>query len=94
MTALDWVVVLSKQLEKTVTQKQLEREVAEALGEDLQEIRRRGFSLADPLDVDFDPEPDDLPPQVVDWDSLDARRRTSFGSVIPARPMALPAVVI
>jgi hypothetical protein len=28
----------------------------------------RGFSQADPESVDFDPEPSDVPPQVIDWD--------------------------
>ncbi len=58
-----------------MTQHQLDREVASALGEDLQEVRRRGFSLADPLDVDFDPEPNDLPPQVLDWDEYDTEHQ-------------------
>ncbi len=58
-----------------MTQNQLDREVASALGEDLQEVRRRGFSLADPLDVDFDPEPNDLPPQVLDWDEYDSEHQ-------------------
>ncbi len=58
-----------------MTQNQLDREVASALGEDLHEIRHRGFSLADPLDVDFDPEPNDLPPQVLDWDDYDTEHQ-------------------
>jgi len=52
----------------------LQRAVARATGETLREIRRRGFGLADPAEVDFDPEPNDLPPQIVDWDELDAGR--------------------
>lgn len=52
-----------------MTQQQLDREVADATGEDLSEIRSRGFSIADPNEVNFDPEPFDLPPQVVDWDA-------------------------
>ncbi|MFO0871280.1 MAG: hypothetical protein U0935_20340 [Pirellulales bacterium] len=35
---------------------------------------RRGFSLVDPLNVNFDPEPDLLPPQFIDWDELDMSR--------------------
>lgn len=60
-----------------MTQQELESEVAQSLGEDIREIRRRGFSIADPLEVNFDPEPDDFPsaPQVVDWDAADAERR-------------------
>ncbi len=45
--------------------KQLEREVAAVTGESVSEIRRRGFSLADPTDTSFDPEP-----SVIDWDEL------------------------
>ena len=52
----------------------LERAVARATGEARREIRRLGFGLAEPFDVDFDPEPNELPPQVVDWDQLDAGR--------------------
>ena len=50
-----------------MTQAQLEREVADVTGEELNEIRRRGFSLADELEPAFDPEPPPLP-QVIDWD--------------------------
>jgi len=54
-----------------MTQQELDREVAKATGESLCEIRLRGFSIADPSDVAFDPEPDNLPPQFVDWDELE-----------------------
>jgi len=50
-----------------MTQAQLEREVAVATGEELNEIRRLGFSLADDLEPAFDPEPPTLP-HVIDWD--------------------------
>jgi len=52
----------------------LQRAVAHATGESLREIRRRGFGPADPVEVDFDPEPNDLPPQLVDWDELETNR--------------------
>ena len=55
-------------------QPQLDQLVADATGEDLHEIQRRGFSLADPTEVYFDPEPDCLLPQTIDWDELDAHR--------------------
>lgn len=54
-----------------MTQSQLERAVAFRTGESLTEIKRLGFSLATPLDVNFDPEPNDLPPQMLDWDEYD-----------------------
>ena len=40
-----------------MTQMQLEQLVAEATGEDLNSVRQRGFSVADPDEVCFDPEP-------------------------------------
>jgi len=57
-----------------MTQKQLDRLVARATGEDLAAIRHRGFSIANPMDVCFDPEPDQRAPQWVDWDELDRER--------------------
>jgi hypothetical protein len=52
----------------------LDRAVARATGETVREIRRRGFELVDPADVDFDPEPNATAPQIVDWDALAAER--------------------
>lgn len=60
-----------------MTQQELEHEVALALGEDLSEIRRRGFSIADAAEVNFDPEPDDLLPQIIDWDHFEEDRIVS-----------------
>ena len=56
-----------------MTQAKLNRAVSRVTGESLGTIRRRGFSVADPLDVDFDPEPYN-PPAMVDWDVVDANR--------------------
>jgi hypothetical protein len=53
-----------------MTRRQLEIEVATATGESLRTIRRRGFSVVESLESDFDPEPNDLPAQVIDWDEL------------------------
>jgi hypothetical protein len=61
-----------------VTQNQLNCAVALATGEPLPEIRRRGFSLADPGDVYFDPEPLDRSPQTIDWDEVDVGRISLF----------------
>ncbi len=58
-----------------MTQKELNRHVASRTGEELREIRRRGFSILDPLATDEDDELD-YPPQVIDWDELDRIRRT------------------
>ena len=59
-------------------QAQLDQQVAQATGEDLREVRFRGFSLADPLTVCFDPEPCELPPQILDWDQVDLERNVSL----------------
>lgn len=59
-------------------QAQLDKQVAHATGEDLREVRFRGFSLADPLTVRFDPEPCDLPPQILDWDQVDLERNVAL----------------
>ena len=39
-----------------MTQRELDREVANATGETVSEIRHLGFSIADPDEVTFDPE--------------------------------------
>ncbi len=51
-----------------MTQSQLNRAVADATGETVAEVRRRGFSLADPDEVAHDPE------RYVDWDAVDRDR--------------------
>jgi hypothetical protein len=61
-----------------MTYRQLHRAVAAVTGESLREIRRRGFGLADPPEVDFDPEPDDLALQIVNWDALALERCALF----------------
>ena len=58
-----------------MNQSQLDRAVARATGETLGTISHLGFSIADPKSARYDPEPSRRPPQVVDWDALDARRR-------------------
>jgi hypothetical protein len=65
-----------------MTQNQLNRLIADATGEDIDDIRQRGFSLADPLEVNFDSEPCDLPPQVVDWDEVDLQHNVA---IVPQR---------
>jgi len=57
-----------------MTQRELNCAVACATGESLCEIRRRGFSIVDLDDVRFDPEPDLLTPQMIDWDDVELRR--------------------
>jgi hypothetical protein len=52
-----------------VSQHDLDQEVARATGESLRTIRRRGFSIIDFSETQFDTEPDDTPAMVLDWDS-------------------------
>ncbi|MDB5342023.1 MAG: hypothetical protein JWP89_400 [Schlesneria sp.] len=49
-------------------QHDLDCAVATATGEELRVIRRRGFSLIDLQDDNFDPEVDQRLPLVFDWD--------------------------
>lgn len=60
-----------------MTRKQLERAIAKRTGESLREIRRHGFSIVRPDDLDREPEIYSLP-NVVDWDQADRdRQRTA-----------------
>ena len=49
-------------------QKEIDQAVATATGENVGVIRNLGFSIADPLEVAYDPEP--RQPLVFDWDSM------------------------
>lgn len=60
-----------------MSQYELDTAVAQATGESLRTIQRRGFSIIDPEVIDFDSEPNLLPAQMVDWDALDAQRRAA-----------------
>ena len=59
-----------------MTQSELDCAVADATGEDVDDIGNMGFSIADPIDVNFDPEPW-YPPQLVDWDEVELQRNVS-----------------
>jgi hypothetical protein len=61
-----------------VIQDQIDHAVSRATGETVEEISRRGFTIADPPETYFDPEPFFRPPSVVDWDQLDAERPSLF----------------
>ncbi len=56
-----------------MTQAQLDRAVAAATGESRRTIGELGFSLADPLETQFDPEPSDVA-RFLDWDRVPSRR--------------------
>ena len=60
-----------------MSQYELDSAVAQATGESLQTIRRRGFSIIDPTQIDFDSEPNITGAQIVDWDALEARRHAA-----------------
>ena len=64
-----------------MTPQELDRAVARATGEDVREIRRRGFGIADPLETDFDPAPD-YSLKAIDWDDVDLQRNVSVSSTI------------
>ena len=51
-----------------MSQKDIDQAVANVTGENIGVIRNLGFGLADPFDVNFDPEP--RRPLVLDWDSM------------------------
>ncbi|QDU31352.1 hypothetical protein ETAA8_65070 [Anatilimnocola aggregata] len=59
-----------------MTQAELNQAVADATGESLRTIRRRGFSVVTPLQV-FDPDQNDdySLPSIVDWDVLERQQR-------------------
>jgi hypothetical protein len=59
-----------------MTQYEVDCAVADVTGETLSDVRRMGFSIADPSEVNFDPEPDDLLPQAIDWDVVDLERNS------------------
>lgn len=56
-----------------MTQSQLDEMVAAALGSELREVRRLGFSLVGMSQVDLD---EDHEPMIVDWDEVDRNRRS------------------
>ena len=60
-------------LEKLMSSRALYAAIARATGDDVREIRRRGFSIVNP-GARFDPEPDRRPHQILDWDRVDLGR--------------------
>ena len=55
-------------------QSRINRMVARATGEDLREIRRMGFTIADPARVGYDPEPKQRRFRTLDWDEVKRER--------------------
>jgi hypothetical protein len=56
-----------------MNQAKIDRAVAAATGESRRTIQRLGFSLADPLEPQFDSEPADVV-TFLDWDQIASRR--------------------
>ena len=61
-----------------MNQSELYHSVARATGEDLDEIRHRGFNLVEPEDLDFDPDLDVLLEEPIDWDQYDLERNIAI----------------
>ena len=51
-----------------MSQREIEEAVAMATGESLAVIRSHGFGVADPMHVNYDPEP--RRPMMLDWDRM------------------------
>ena len=60
-------------------QSRINRMVARATGEDLREIRRMGFTIADPARVGYDPEPTQRRFRTLDWDVVRRERCHTSG---------------
>jgi hypothetical protein len=60
-------------------QEKINRMVARATGEDMREIRRMGFTIADPARVGYDPEPKQRRFRTLDWDVVKRERCHTSG---------------
>ena len=61
-----------------MSQYEIDQAVAAATGESIGTIHDLGFGIADPLDVNYDPEP--RRPLVFDWDSMSPDRMAGLVS--------------
>ena len=61
-----------------MTQSELNRAVAAVTGESPPHRLPVGFTIADPDVVDFDPEPDDTPPQYLDWEQMEEEQSRRY----------------
>lgn len=60
-----------------MTQNELDAAVAIATGESVSEIQHRGFGIADPVEVAFDPDSVDLD-RYLDWDDAERAQPRLF----------------
>ena len=68
-----------------MTQNELDQLVADATGEDLDEIQHRGISLRESLDLDGDSVHVELPPLTVDSDEVELHRNVALVEQLPRR---------
>ncbi len=68
-----------------MSQRELNELVAQATGESRRTIDRQGFSLADPFETNFDPQPSDYEFDLrdpldcyLDWDEAQAERQVAL----------------
>lgn len=69
-------------------QERINRLVARATGDDLREIKRLGFTIADPDQVRFDPEPEGSPYEPIDWDQVESDRNQGVHLQRPRKHLA------
>ena len=53
-----------------MNQRTINRLVVKATGENMREVRRMGFSIADPYRVQYDPDSRATQGRMIDWDDL------------------------
>ncbi|EAQ80677.1 hypothetical protein [Blastopirellula marina] len=66
-----------------MTQNQIDRLVAETLGENLRDIQRLGFTLISPDQDDLNEESVEYLPQVLDWDCVEGEWATPVATDLP-----------
>ena len=69
-------------------QERINQLVARATGENLREIRRMGFTIADPAEVRFDPEPKRQRIRTIDWDAVEQEHGLSVCLNRPRKRLA------
>jgi len=72
-----------------MTQRDLNRAVAKATGENLRVITQLGFTLADPVFVEAEPEPfeEDIEAKIIEWDEFDQQRNVPLVPQRSAEPV-------
>ena len=68
---------------KNMNQRTINRLVSKATGENMREVRRMGFSIADPYRVHYDPDSRATRGRMIDWDDL---QNDQVGAINLQRP--------